>query len=58
VTDTEAREEIKAAIEHYEARGACWLSAVTFLGIRQIFGSWYELVDGVRRPWAQGRKRR
>lgn len=57
MTAEEARDEIKAAIEWYEARGLCWLSVVTFLGIRWCFGGFYELVDQLR-PGGRGRKRR
>jgi hypothetical protein len=48
VTDAEARGEIRAAIEWYDAQGKCWLSVVTFIGIRALFGGWLELVRQVR----------
>jgi hypothetical protein len=52
MTDANARDEIRAAIEWYDARGKCWLSVVTWIGIRALFGSWRELTDSVRRPFA------
>jgi hypothetical protein len=48
MTDEEAREEIRAAIAHYDERGQCWLSVVTFLGIKWCFGGWYELCRSIR----------
>lgn len=48
MTDAEARDEIRAAIAWYDARGLCWLSVVTFIGIRALFGGWSELVRSLR----------
>lgn len=47
----EAREEIRAAIIYYDERGLCWLSVVTFIGIKALFGSFSELLRSARRPW-------
>lgn len=43
MTNAEIREEIKAAIAWYEERGKCWLSVVTFIGFRALFGTWAEV---------------
>lgn len=51
MTDAEARDEIRAAIEWYDGKGKCWLSVVTFIGIRALFGGFHELVRSVRRGW-------
>lgn len=56
MSDEEARAEIRAAIDWYDERGRCWLSAVTFIGICWAFGSWSEFVASVRRPWGRQRK--
>lgn len=42
------REEIKAAIAYYEEHGKCWLSVVTFIGIKALFGGWFELTNDLR----------
>lgn len=57
MTDSEARDEIKAAIEYYESRGLCWISVVTYLAIRATFGGWLELLDSIR-PTTAGRPRK
>lgn len=54
MANEEAKAEILSAIEWYDARGLCWLSVVTYIGIKALFGSWYELVASVRRPWRKG----
>ncbi len=57
MTDVEARDEIRDAIAYYDARGLCWLSVVTFIGIKALFGGWLELLDSIR-PRSAGRPRR
>jgi hypothetical protein len=46
-----AREEIRDAIEYYDRRGWDWVSVVTYIGIRHMFGSWSELVAELRPTW-------
>jgi hypothetical protein len=56
MTAEDARDEIRAAIAHYDERGACWLDVVTFLGIRWCFGGFYELLNQLR-PRGGGRRK-
>ena len=44
---TAAQMEIMNAIAFYEDRGSDWLSVVTFLGIKHLFGGWHELTRGL-----------
>jgi hypothetical protein len=48
MTAAEARDEIRDAINWYDAKGKCWLSVVTFIGIKALFGGWWELVRSLR----------
>jgi hypothetical protein len=48
---TEALEEMREAIDHYDRCGYDWTSVVTYIGIKHLFGGWQELQRGIRRPW-------
>lgn len=48
MTNVEAREEIRNAIAFYDGRGSCWVSAVTFIGIKALFGGWLELTKALQ----------
>lgn len=43
--------EIRELIAFYDERGWDWSVAVSYLAMRQQFGSWKELSDSIRRPW-------
>lgn len=44
MTADECRQDIKDCIAFYEARGSCWVSAVTYIGICYLWGgSWMDL---------------
>lgn len=55
MNDAEAREEIRAAIVYYDEHGWCWLSVVTFIGIRALFGGWHELIKSLRAPYRRNK---
>ena len=46
-------EEIRECIAFYDARGRDWSSAVTYIGIKHLFGGWNE----VRRLFLPMRRR-
>lgn len=53
MSNAECREEVKACIAWYEARGADWLPAVAWITFRHWFGSFSELANQLR--WPHGR---
>jgi hypothetical protein len=50
----EAMREIREAIKWYDERKQSWLSVVTFIGIRALFGGWFELLHSIGRPDRRG----
>ncbi len=58
MTAKECREEMLAAIDWYQARGDCWISIVTYIGICYLFGSWANLGNHYRPERAAGRPRK
>lgn len=53
---TAAQQEIMDAIAFYDERKWNWVSVVTFIGIKHLFGGWLELERLLRPNRTFGRK--
>lgn len=50
--DQKAQQEVLDCIAFYHSNGCTWIVAVSYICFTHMFGSWYELVKKIRRPYS------